>query len=134
MNIAGIGTDIVEIARIKAALDKHGQRFAKRILHDNELAIYQHHQQPASYLAKRFAAKEAVAKALGTGIGKYVSFSEIETLNDTQGKPSVHYHGETKAYVHHQCISNSFLSLSDERDYAIAYVVLVNGQRNSQGD
>ncbi len=124
MNISGIGTDIIQIARIETAIEKHGQRFAKRILHRNELAIYNVHHKPVSYLAKRFAAKEAVAKALGTGIGKHVSLIEIETQNDSQGKPVILFHGQTQDYVTEQGITQSFLSLSDERDYAIAYVIL----------
>jgi len=125
MNISGIGTDIVHIKRIETALQKHGQRFAERILHQNELSIYKQHKQPVNYLAKRFAAKEATAKALGTGIGKHTSLTEIETINDDMGKPMINYHGATKDFVKTQGIDHSFLSLSDEKDYAIAYVILV---------
>ncbi len=125
MNIKGIGTDIVQIARIKTALERHGQRFAERILHNNELEIYHQHNHSVSYLAKRFAAKEAAAKALGTGIGKQVSLTEIQTLNDSLGKPMIQYHGKTKEFVDKQGIVQTFLSLSDEKDYAIAYVILV---------
>ncbi len=125
MNITGIGTDIVQIKRIVTALEKHGTRFAERILHSNELERYNSHNQPASYLAKRFAAKEAVAKALGTGIGQHVSLTEIETQNDSNGKPVIQYHGRTKDFTLQQGITQSFLSLADERDYAIAYVILI---------
>ncbi len=126
MNITGIGTDIVQIKRINDALQKHGERFAERILHANELSIYNVHRQPVSYLAKRFAAKEAVAKALGTGIGKHTSFTEIETTNNELGMPMIQYHGATATFVTSQHITQSFLTLSDERDYAVAYVILVS--------
>ncbi len=126
MNITGIGTDIVQIQRINDALQKHGVRFAERILHANELSIYNAHRQPVSYLAKRFAAKEAVAKALGTGIGKHTSFTEIETINNELGMPMIQYHGATATFVTSQHITQSFLTLSDERDYAVAYVILVS--------
>lgn len=124
MKIIGIGTDIVQIERIKTSVNKHGKRFAERILHINELAIYETHSQPISYLAKRFAAKEAVSKALGTGIGKHVRLTEIETANDDQGKPILKYYGITQGFVEKKGIQESYISLSDERDYALAYVIL----------
>ncbi len=124
MRIIGIGTDIVQLSRIRSLLQKHGSRFAKRILHKNELTFYAAHTQPESYLAKRFAAKEAVAKALGTGIGHSVRLTEIETSNDQRGKPLLLFHGGTCEFTKQQGVQESFISLSDERDYAIAYVIL----------
>lgn len=124
MKIIGIGTDIVQLERIETAVNKHGKRFAERILHTNELSIYDDHSQPISYLAKRFSAKEAVSKALGTGIGKHVRLTEIETANDDQGKPVLKYHGITQDYAEKSGVQDSFISLSDERDYALAYVML----------
>lgn len=124
MKIIGIGTDIVQLERIETAVNKHGKRFAERILHTNELSIYDDHSQPISYLAKRFSAKEAVSKALGTGIGKHVRLTEIETANDDQGKPVLKYYGVTQGYAEKSGVQDSFISLSDERDYALAYVML----------
>lgn len=124
MRIIGIGTDLVQISRIENALQKRGQRFAQRILHSEEFNRFCAHAQPVNYLAKRFAAKEAVAKAMGTGIGKHVHLGEIETRNDEHGKPYLRLHGVTDQFARQQGISEVHLSLTDERDYALAYVIL----------
>ena len=89
MAILGLGTDIVEIARIEAVVARSGDRLAKRVLSDNEWALYQAHQQPVRFLAKRFAVKEAAAKALGTGIRNGLAFNQFEVFNDALGKPSL---------------------------------------------
>ena len=123
--ILGIGTDIVEIARIHDSVTRLGDRFVKRLLTPSELARYHEFKQvevAISYVAKRFAAKEAVAKALGTGIGRGLSFQHIEVSNDELGKPvvSVEPHGnellEQPVKWH--------LSISDEKAYAQAFVIL----------
>ena len=90
--IVGIGIDIVQIARIKAALDRLGERFAQRILTSTEMLRWQQQGQSAPWLAKRFAAKEALAKAMGTGIGK-LSFQDIEVLRLESGAPALQLHG-----------------------------------------
>ena len=87
--VIGIGTDIVEIARIADVLDRQGDAFVQRILTHSEQKQYQASKQKAAFLAKRFAAKEAVAKALGTGIGSGVSFQDMTISNDEKGAPSV---------------------------------------------
>ncbi len=122
--IKGIGTDIVSIARIERALARHPKTFTRRVLHFNEQKIFANHQQPCAYLAKRFAAKEALSKALGTGIAKGVSFHEIEVSNDAMGRPLLELHHHTKAIAESMGVVNSYLTLADERRYAIAYVVL----------
>ena len=124
MSLIGIGTDIVQIDRIRSSIDKHGINFAKRILHPNELAIFTDRNHDIAYLAKRFAAKEALAKALGTGIAQGVSFVDIETNNDAQGKPELLLHGKTQSKAKELGVKESHLSLSDEKEYAVAYVVL----------
>lgn len=124
MKITGIGTDIVQIARIKRA-DERRSTFAKRILHPNEFVIYQYHAQKDHYLAKRFAAKEAFSKAVGTGIRGDIQWMDIETKNDALGKPFFQFHGATQHYLQQVGIDESHLSLSDEQDYAIAYVILI---------
>lgn len=126
MKIIGIGTDIVHIQRIHDALAKHGDSFAKRILHENEYLIYTQKQQAAVYLAKRFAAKEAFAKALGTGIAQGVRLKEIETNNNQAGKPTIHLHGTTQQKAHSLDVNHIHLSLSDEKAYAVAYVLLTS--------
>ncbi|SUH00951.1 4'-phosphopantetheinyl transferase [Salmonella enterica subsp. enterica] len=87
MAILGLGTDIVEIARIEAVISRSGERLARRVLSDNEWAIWETHQQPVRFLAKRFAVKEAAAKAFGTGIRNGLAFNQFEVFNDELGKP-----------------------------------------------
>ena len=118
--IKGVGTDIISILRVKESLEKFGDKFAERILTENELKIFgssENESKKITYLAKRFAAKEAVSKALGTGIGSSVSFHDIEISNDSNGKPLAVLKTNIAAKIH--------LSLSDERDgFAIAFVVV----------
>ena len=122
--IKGIGTDLVSIARIERVLARHSAVFSKRVLHKNESDIFANHHDPVAYLAKRFAAKEALSKALGTGIAKGVSFQEIEVSNDDMGRPLLELHKRTKDIADSMGVERCFLSLSDEKNYAIAYVVL----------
>ena len=122
--IFGIGTDIVQIDRIKTALSAHGDRFAQRILSETEFARFTEHAQPARFLAKRFAAKEAVAKAFGTGFSKGLSLQHIQVQNDAVGRPILHFVEVAQAFIDDNGITSSHLSLSDERDYALAFVIL----------
>ncbi len=124
MSIIGIGTDIVKISRIKRIFKKYPRGFAERILHKNELKIMKEFKDPKTYIAKRFSAKEAVAKALGTGIAHGVSFQEIEISNNENGQPILTLHGSTLEVANKLGVKHNFISLSDEREYAIAYVVL----------
>lgn len=124
MSIIGIGTDIVSIDRMVKIIERHGEGFAKKTLHAEELAIFKEHANPAPYLAKRFAAKESVAKALGTGIGKNVHLQDIQTCNDELGKPYLQFHGKTQQFIESMGVTGSHISLSDEKEFAIAYVVL----------
>lgn len=124
MAIIGIGTDIVTIKRIKRLYRKYPDGFAARILHRNEQKRLRNHQQPVAYLAKRFAAKEAFAKALGTGMAHGVSFKDIEIENNALGRPELVLHGQTLEVAIRQGVERQFVSLSDEKKYAIAYVVL----------
>lgn len=125
MKIIGIGTDIVEIARIEQLLERRPERFAERILHPAEFERFRDVANKAAWLAKRFATKEAVAKALGTGIGKDVRLQEIETVHDERGKPSLQLHGATLAFADSLGVTAMELSVADERSYAIAFVTLV---------
>ena len=121
--IVGIGIDIVQIARIKAALDRLGERFAQRILTSTEMLRWQQQGRSAPWLAKRFAAKEALAKAMGTGIGK-LSFQDIEVLRLESGAPALQLHGYGLTLQTQKQISAMHISLSDEQDAALAFVVL----------
>jgi holo-[acyl-carrier protein] synthase len=87
--ILGLGNDIIEIERIRDSIDAHGDRFLARIFSDQERAYCLKHKDPAPRFAGRFAAKEAIAKAFGTGIGKEVGWKDIEILNNSLGKPEV---------------------------------------------
>jgi len=122
--IIGIGVDIAKVARFDEVLERHGERFVERILHPSEQEKYQTHSQPLAFFAKRFAAKEALAKALGTGIAKGVNFNEIEVRQDENGKPFIVLHDSTREVANRMGVKNLFLSLSDEQDYAVANVVL----------
>lgn len=122
--IVGIGTDLIKVARIEDSIDRLGDRFAKRILSGIELEVYQRSATPARYMAKRFAAKEAVAKALGCGIGRGAGWGDIIISNDDSGAPGVALVGAAKASAESKGVTHSHLSISDEQDYALAFVVL----------
>jgi holo-[acyl-carrier protein] synthase len=127
MKIIGIGTDIVEISRIEQMLERHPERFVERILHPTELRRFATLVNHAAWLAKRFATKEAVAKALGTGIGKDTRLQEIETTHDARGKPILQLHGVTLATATALGVTSMELSVADERSHAVAFVILMGG-------
>lgn len=122
--IFGIGTDIVNIRRINEM--KSLQTFAKKILSDKELTFYNqiNDEKKIMYLSKQFAAKEAFSKAVGTGISGKVNFRAISILRDSNGKPFFDFDDALKKLLSDLGIIQSHVSLSDERDYAIAYVIL----------
>jgi len=122
--IYGVGMDLVEVARITTAHDRWGVRFARRLLADAELAEWQHHPQPDRFLARRFAAKEAASKALGTGMRDGVSFQTLSVAHDRLGKPLIRFHGEALALLRQRHIVFAHLSITDERQFAAAVVVL----------
>jgi holo-[acyl-carrier protein] synthase len=119
-----IGTDIVEIKRIADVVERQGDKFVQRILCEPERQEYQRLNYDVSYLAKRFAAKEAVAKALGTGIGRGVSFQEILIVKNASGAPGVELSGGALQAMMALKGQQMLLSLSDERHYALAYAML----------
>jgi holo-[acyl-carrier protein] synthase len=122
--IYGVGTDVVEIARIKLALERFGERFAKRILCEPELKRFVAHRQPAAYLAKRFAAKEAFTKALGTGICAPANWHGVWVSNLPSGKPVLEFSNNLTKLLEQRKILHSHLSLTDERGVAMATVIL----------
>ncbi|WP_411201972.1 holo-ACP synthase [Kosakonia cowanii] len=124
MAILGLGTDIVEIARIEAVVARSGDRLAKRVLSPNEWALYETHQQPVRFLAKRFAVKEAAAKALGTGIRNGLAFNQFEVFNDELGKPSLRLWGEAERLAERMGVRSVHVTLADERHYACATVII----------
>ena len=122
--IYGIGTDIVATRRISSALDKFGERFAARILAPEERAEFAAHKAPARFLAKRFAAKEAFVKALGTGIRHPATLHNIRVGHDSLGKPSLAFGAPLALELARRGINGHHLSLSDEDDMAVAFVIL----------
>jgi holo-[acyl-carrier protein] synthase len=122
--IYGVGTDVVEIGRIEKALSRFGDRFAKRILCEPELRRFAAHRQPAAYLAKRFAAKEAFTKALGTGIHAPANWHGVWVRNLPSGKPVLEFSDPLKQLLSHRGVGPSHLSLTDERGVAMATVIL----------
>lgn len=124
MAILGLGTDIVEIARIEAVIERSGERLARRVLTDHEWAVWETHQQPVRFLAKRFAVKEAAAKAFGTGIRNGLAFNQFEVYNDDMGKPKLRLWGEAQNLAERMGVTHIHVTLADERHYACATVLL----------
>jgi len=124
--IVGIGVDIVETARVQRLVTKFGARFARRILTDDELDEFNRRQQSSSYLSTRFAGKEATAKALGTGIGEQFGFHSLQIEHDDEGKPVLKFLGSGLELIARREIGNAMISLSDEKSYVVAMVVLEN--------
>ncbi|KOO59427.1 ACP synthase [Rheinheimera sp. KL1] len=123
MAIVGLGTDIIEIARIEHSLAR-SPRLVQRVLTESEQQILAAHGQPARYFAKRFAAKEAAAKALGTGIGRGISFQHFIVSNDPSGRPQLELTGPAKELADSMQVRSVWLSISDEQAYACATVIL----------
>lgn len=126
--IYGIGTDIIQIDRIEAALDRYGDRFAERILGVEELQKY--HRRKAKvearglrFLATRFAAKEAFSKAIGLGIHMPMTWRAMQTLNAPSGKPIVVTSGKLEQYMQENGLTAQ-VSITDETDYAVAFVIV----------
>ncbi len=114
-----IGTDIIEISRIQKAINNHGERFLNRIYTEAELLIC---RGKPWRLAARFAGKEAIMKAIGTGV-RGISWKEIEILAESSGKPVVNLHGKAKKRADFLGLQSIAISLSDSKEYAIAFAV-----------
>ena len=125
--IFGIGTDIININRIRNIIKKYGINFKKRCFHENEILRSEKKFNTVESYAKRYAAKEACAKALGTGLARGVFWKDIEVENNQYGKPFIKLHGKAKKiYKNMNKTSNTKIevSLSDEKKYAIANVII----------
>lgn len=125
--IVGIGTDIVRIDRFEAMLERHGPRVAERILGAEELIEYAAAARPARFLAKRFAVKEAVAKAFGTGFRDGLSLRHIGVRHDALGRPLLVFSERAEELRVSLGVADSHVSVADEREYAIAFVTLLRG-------
>lgn len=126
--IYGIGTDIIRIERVQAALMRHGDRFAEKILGAEELEKYYRRKQKVEargirFLATRFAAKEAFSKAIGLGMYMPMSWRTMQTLNAPSGKPVVLTSGALKEYMNQHGLTAQ-ISISDEAEYAVAFVIV----------
>lgn len=122
--IYGVGTDIVEVARIKASIEEFGDAFAARILAESELDSYHASNIKPRFLAKRFAAKEAFAKALGTGLRAPAVLQNIAVSHDALGKPVLILSQELQQFLSERHIRHMHISISDEKNLAAAFVVL----------
>lgn len=123
--IFGIGTDIVRVARMDKNLERYGERFAHRILSDEEMLDFERAPAPGRFLAKRFAAKEAASKALGSGFRDGLSLKNIAVAHDAKGKPLLAWNGKALDLLDQFGIGDGFISIADEDEYAIAHVVLL---------
>jgi holo-[acyl-carrier protein] synthase len=122
--IFGVGTDVVEIGRIEKALERWGDKFAERVLCESELKRFSKHRLRANYLAKRFAAKEAFTKALGTGIRSPANWHGVWVVNLPSGKPVLEFSAPLKKFMKAKGVTASHVSLSDEKGVAFATVIL----------
>ena len=122
--IFGVGTDVVEIGRIEKALERFGEKFARRVLCESELSRFLKHRLPANYLAKRFAAKEAFTKALGTGIHAPANWHGVWVRNLPSGKPVLEFSEALQTFMDRKGVTGAHVSLSDEKGVAFATVIL----------
>jgi holo-[acyl-carrier-protein] synthase len=126
--IYGIGTDICDIRRIRASLDKHGERFAQKVLSDNEMQTYRARserwpERGVRYVATRFSAKEAFSKAIGLGMRMPMTWRLCEVAKLPSGQPTIVLHGVLKEWFDAKGLT-AHVSVSDESDYATSYVVV----------
>ncbi len=121
--IIGIGTDIVDVERISGLWQRQGERFAQRLLSQEEWLEFSHSRFPERFLAKRWAAKEAISKALGTGIAQGVGFNDMAIGHTELGQPTVTLNAGALARAQSLGIGRWHISISDEKNHAVAFVV-----------
>jgi holo-[acyl-carrier protein] synthase len=124
--VVGLGTDLIEIARIQESLDRFGERFMEKIFTEGEIAYCQRKRQAAESFASRFAAKEAAAKALGTGISRGITWKEIEVRREAGERPTLHLNGRAAERAAAMGIRHLQLSLTHSREIAMAVVIAEN--------
>ena len=131
MKIFGIGTDIVNIKRMEKSIKKNGNNFKNKVFSKNEIFYCENKENPFPFFAKRFAAKEALSKALGTGIRKGINFKDIEVSNNIHGKPFILLKGTLSHLVKKKVKSRNYdiyLSLSDDKPWAQATVIITHNK------
>src|ERR1700719_648161 len=124
MSVLGIGVDLVECARIQHSIDRFGDRFLHRVFTDGEIEYSQSMKFPARHLAARFAAKEAVSKAFGTGIGKAMGWKDIDVHRKPSGEPFVVLEGGAKKLAEERNVSKVSITLSHTEHHAVAMIVV----------
>ena len=127
MNLVGIGIDVVEVSRVKSSLDEFGERFLKRVFTEAEREYCERQKRPELHLAARFAAKEAVAKAFGTGIGKEIGWLDMEITRRESGEPMVILTGGGAKYAESRGVTQVMVSLTHAKHYAAANAVIMGG-------
>lgn len=128
MNVLGIGTDIVECLRIAQMIERHGELFINRVYTPQEIRYCQSRKQATQHFAGRWAAKEAILKALGTGWRRGISWRDIEVRNDPMGRPVVGLRGGARDIVEQRGIREMLVSISHCRSHATAYALALGGQ------
>lgn len=135
MSIYGIGTDIVECLRIAQMIERHGELFIGRVYTPQEIQYCQSRKQATQHFAGRWAAKEAVLKALGTGWRRGISWRDVEIRNERSGSPVVTLYGGARDYIEQAGISQVMISISHCRSHATAYALAISQEKsNHQSD
>jgi holo-[acyl-carrier protein] synthase len=124
MSVLGIGMDIVETKRIAHSMERFGDRFLQRIFSEGEIAYARSMKLPHLHLAARFAAKEAISKAFGTGIGHELGWRDLEIIRQPSGQPRVQLHGRAVAYAQSRGVKSLHVTLSHTADYGAATAVI----------
>ncbi len=124
MSVLGIGVDLVECARIERSIERFGEKFLHRVFTDGEVAYSMSMKFPARHLAARFAAKEAVSKAFGTGIGKAMGWRNIDVQKKPSGEPFLVFSGPAQELARQRAVTAAFVTLSHTEHHAIACIVL----------
>ena len=124
MSLLGIGVDLVEVERIQHSLDRFGERFVKRVFTEGEIAYCRSMKFPARHFAARFAAKEAVSKAFGTGIGKAMGWRDIDVHKKESGEPFLVLHGGAEKLATNRGMKSSAITLSHTDHHAVAMIVI----------
>ena len=125
MNIFGIGIDVVEVERIASSMDEFGDRFVNKIFTESERAYCDGQKNPKIHYAARFAAKEAISKAMGTGIGKDMAWLDMEIRRRPSGEPEVHLSGDAEKFAKANHIKQIKISLTHAEHYAAANAVVL---------
>ncbi|MCE2792181.1 MAG: holo-ACP synthase [Planctomycetota bacterium] len=125
MQLLGIGTDIIECARIAQMIDRHGEHFLKKVFSPSEIEYCGRHKYPAPHYAGRWAAKEALLKALGTGWAKGIQWTDLEILNEPGGEPRVYLRNAAANWATQRGISEFLISISHTEHYAVAFATAV---------